>query len=117
MDQDSDEFEHSAESGKEEEEEEGGEGEEGLRSPSLRNSVSVPSRNQEMGCPHQSSSSKKVSCYCCWFCPAALQTRAPLWSQRGRPRVYLGTTTCSAAETLRSAPQAAACSAVNVVRV
>uniref|UniRef100_A0A096LXY1 Uncharacterized protein n=1 Tax=Poecilia formosa TaxID=48698 RepID=A0A096LXY1_POEFO len=36
MDQDSDEFEHS----------------EGLRSPSLRNSVSAPSRNQETGCPH-----------------------------------------------------------------
>ncbi|XP_032418314.1 F-box/WD repeat-containing protein 7 isoform X2 [Xiphophorus hellerii] len=62
MDQDSDEFEHSAESGREEEEEEGGEGEgeEGLRSPSLRNSVSAPSRNQETGCPHQSSSSKKM---------------------------------------------------------
>ncbi|KAM4750354.1 F-box/WD repeat-containing protein 7 isoform 1-T1 [Anableps anableps] len=63
MDQDSDEFEHSAESGREEEEEEeggGGEGEEGLRSPSLRTSVSAPSNNPDSGCPHQSSSSKKM---------------------------------------------------------
>lgn len=60
MDQDSDEFEHSGESGREEEDEEGGEGEEGLCSPSLRNNVSAPSKNQDSGCTRQSSS-KKVS--------------------------------------------------------
>lgn len=60
MDQDSDDFEHSAESGREEEEEEG-EGEEGLRSPSLRNNVSAPNNNLDSMCTHQSSSNKKVS--------------------------------------------------------
>lgn len=61
MDQDSDDFEHSAESGREEEEEEEGEGEEGLRSPSLRNNVSTPNNNLDSSCTHQSSSNKKVS--------------------------------------------------------
>lgn len=62
MDQDSDDFEHSAESGREEEEEEEeGEVEEGLRSPSLRNNVSVPNNNLDSGCTHQSSFNKKVS--------------------------------------------------------
>ncbi|TKS68395.1 hypothetical protein D9C73_002457 [Collichthys lucidus] len=66
MDQDSDDFEHS-ESGREEEEEEEGEGEEGLRSPSLRNNVSVPNNNLDSGCTHQSSSNKKVStAVVCW---------------------------------------------------
>lgn len=60
MDQDSDEFEHSVESGREEEEDEEGEGEEGLRSPSLRNNVSVPNNNLDSGCTHQSSSNNKV---------------------------------------------------------
>ncbi|XP_035515247.1 F-box/WD repeat-containing protein 7 [Morone saxatilis] len=60
MDQDSDDFEHSAESGREEEEEEEGEGEEGLRSPSLRNNVSAPNNNLDSGCTHQSSSNKKM---------------------------------------------------------
>lgn len=60
MDQDSDEFEHSAESGREEEEEEGGEGEDGLCSPSLKNNVSAPNNVQDSGCTRQSSS-KKVS--------------------------------------------------------
>ncbi|XP_044047590.1 ABC transporter F family member 4-like [Siniperca chuatsi] len=64
MDQDSDDFEHSAESGREEEEEEEGEGEEVLRSPSLRNNVSAPSNNLDSGCTHQSSSNKKVSSCC-----------------------------------------------------
>ncbi|XP_072240973.1 F-box/WD repeat-containing protein 7 isoform X2 [Leuresthes tenuis] len=59
MDQESDEFEHSAESGREEEEEDG-EGEEGLHSPSLRNNVSAPNNNQDSGCTHQSSSNKKM---------------------------------------------------------
>ena len=66
MDQDSDDFEHSAESGREEEEEEEGEGEEGLRSPSLRNNVSAPNNNLDSGCTHQSSSNKKVSTHVCW---------------------------------------------------
>lgn len=68
MDQDSDDFEHSVESGREEEEDEEGEGEEGLRSPSLRNNVSVPNNNLDSGCTHQSSSNNKVSCHwnvCC----------------------------------------------------
>ncbi|XP_054865744.1 F-box/WD repeat-containing protein 7 isoform X2 [Amphiprion ocellaris] len=60
MDQDSDDFEHSEESGREEEEEEEGEGEEGLRSPSLRNNVSAPNNNLDSGCTHQSSSNKKM---------------------------------------------------------
>ncbi|XP_068176881.1 F-box/WD repeat-containing protein 7 [Antennarius striatus] len=60
MDQDSDDFEHSAESGREEEEEEEGEGEEGLRSPSLRNNVSAPNNNLDSSCTHQSSSNKKM---------------------------------------------------------
>ncbi|KAM9313720.1 F-box/WD repeat-containing protein 7 isoform 1-T1 [Pholidichthys leucotaenia] len=60
MDQDSDDFEHSAESGREEEEEEEGEGEDGLRSPSLRNSMSAPNNNLDSGCTHQSSSNKKM---------------------------------------------------------
>jgi len=59
MDQDSDEFEHSGESGREEEEE--GDREEGLRSPSHRNNVSAPNNNRDSGCTHQSSSHKKVS--------------------------------------------------------
>ncbi|KAK2918810.1 hypothetical protein Q8A73_003181 [Channa argus] len=62
MDQDSDDFEHSAESGREEEEEdEEREGEEGLRSPSLRNNVSAPNNNLDSGCTHQSSSNKKTT--------------------------------------------------------
>lgn len=61
MDQDSDDFEHSVESGREEEEEEEGVGEEGLRSPSLRNNVAAPNNNLDSGCTHQSSSNKKVS--------------------------------------------------------
>lgn len=61
MDQDSDDFEHSAESGREEDEDEDGEGEDGLRSPSLRNNVSTPNSNLDSSCTHQSSSNKKVS--------------------------------------------------------
>ena len=59
MDQDSDDFEQS-ESGREEEEEEeeeDGEGEDGLRSPSLRNNLSVHSLDS--GRTHQSSPNKK----------------------------------------------------------
>ncbi|XP_053711917.1 F-box/WD repeat-containing protein 7 isoform X1 [Synchiropus splendidus] len=57
MDQDSDDSEHSAESGREEDEEEG---EEGLTSPTLRNSVSAPNNNLDAGSTHQSSSNKKM---------------------------------------------------------
>lgn len=60
MDQDSDDFEHSAESGREEEEDEEAEVEEGLRSPSLRNNTSAPNNNLDSGCTHQSSSNKKM---------------------------------------------------------
>ncbi|XP_056135912.1 F-box/WD repeat-containing protein 7 isoform X2 [Lampris incognitus] len=57
MDQDSDDFEQSEESGKEEEEE--GEGEDGPRSPSLKNNVSAPNNNLDSGCTHQRSPNKK----------------------------------------------------------
>lgn len=63
MDQDSDDFEHSVESGREEEEDEEGQGEEGLRSSPLRNNVSAPNNNPDSGCTHQSSSNNKVSVY------------------------------------------------------
>ncbi|CAM9215874.1 unnamed protein product [Lampetra planeri] len=52
---------NNTESGREEEEEEEeGDAEEGLRSPSLRNNVSVPNNNLDSGCTHQSSFNKKT---------------------------------------------------------